>query len=65
MAIGGTLGRRKFPVSCERVVLSMIRGSGKAAQIPEEGNGSRDREGEQDRVGRPGEQGQRRECTPI
>jgi hypothetical protein len=40
MAIGGMLGRRKFPVNCERVAFSRIGGSGKAAQILEEGNGS-------------------------
>jgi hypothetical protein len=33
-------------VSCEGVVLSRIGGSSKAAQIPEEGNGSLKREGE-------------------
>jgi hypothetical protein len=40
MAIRGALGQRKFPVSYERVVFSRIGGSGKAAQILEEGNGS-------------------------
>jgi hypothetical protein len=39
-------------------VFSRIGGSGKAAQNPEEGNESREREGERDGVGRPGEQGQ-------
>jgi hypothetical protein len=54
-------------VSCEGVVLSRIGGSGKAAQIPEEGNGSlkREREREHDGVGRPGEQGQCWEHTLI
>jgi hypothetical protein len=51
MAIGDTLGHRKFPVSCERVVFSRIGGSNKAAQIPEEGNGSLDRQRERDRAG--------------
>jgi hypothetical protein len=46
MAIGGTLGRRIIPVSCEGVVFSRIGGSSKAAQIPEEGNGSLEREKE-------------------
>jgi hypothetical protein len=46
MAIGGMLGQRKFPVSCERMAFSRIGGSGKAAQILEEGNGSRERERE-------------------
>jgi hypothetical protein len=56
MAIGGALEKRKFPVSCEGVALSSIRGLGKAAQIPEEGNGSlkREREREQDGVGEAG-----------
>jgi hypothetical protein len=36
MAVGGALGQRKFPVSCERVALSRIGGPSKAAQIPEE-----------------------------
>jgi hypothetical protein len=40
MAIGGALGQRKFPVNCERVAFSRIGGSGKTAQILEEGNGS-------------------------
>jgi hypothetical protein len=40
MAIGGALGQKKFPVSCERVTFSRIEGSGKAAQILEEENGS-------------------------
>jgi hypothetical protein len=40
MAIGGALEQRKFPVSCERVAFSRVGGSDKAAQIPEEGNGS-------------------------
>jgi hypothetical protein len=34
------LGQRKFPVSCERVAFSRIGGSGKAAQIADEGSGS-------------------------
>jgi hypothetical protein len=67
MAVGSTLGQRNFPVSCEGAALSKIRGSGKAAQVLEEGNGSReterDREIEREReragwVGRLGEQGQ-------
>jgi hypothetical protein len=37
MAIGGALGQRKFPVNCERVAFSRIGGSGKAAQILEQG----------------------------
>jgi hypothetical protein len=44
MATGGALGRRKFPVSCDGVAFSRIRGSSKAAQIPEEGNRSLERE---------------------
>jgi hypothetical protein len=44
MATGGALGQRKFPVNCERVAFSRIRGSSKAVQIPEEGSGSRERE---------------------
>jgi hypothetical protein len=40
-------------------MLSRIRGSGKAALVPEEGNGSRERERESGMGwGRPGEQGQ-------
>jgi hypothetical protein len=35
-------------------VLSRIGGSGKAALIPEEGNGNREREREQDEVGEAG-----------
>jgi hypothetical protein len=59
MAIGGMLGRRKFsslPVSHEGVVFSRIGGSGKAAQILEEENGSleRQREREREREGRMG-----------
>jgi hypothetical protein len=37
-------------VSCERVVFSRIGGSGKAAQIPEEGNGSWGGEGGESKV---------------
>jgi hypothetical protein len=51
-------------VSCERVAFSRIGGSGKAAQIPEEGNGRRERESGMGWE-RPGEQGHSRECTPI
>jgi hypothetical protein len=65
MAIGGILEWRKFPVSCKGVAFSRIRSPSKAAQIPEEGNWCREREGEQDGMGRPGEQGQCWECTLI
>jgi len=58
-------GVGKFPVSHEGVVFSRIRGSRKAAQIPEEGNGSlerqRERERPRDRRGL-GEQGQHQKC---
>jgi hypothetical protein len=57
MAIGGALERRNFPVSCKRVAFSRIGGSGKAAQIPEEGNGSWERESGMG-WGRPRKQGQ-------
>jgi hypothetical protein len=51
MAIGGTLGWRKFPVTCEGVVFSRIGGSSKAAQIPEEEKGSLERQREREREG--------------
>jgi hypothetical protein len=52
------------------VAFSRIGGCGKAAQIPEEGNGSFERERERERErgmgwGRLGEQGQYQECTWI
>jgi hypothetical protein len=43
-------------VSCEGVAFSRIGSSGKAAQIHEEGNGSREREREQDGVGEAGKE---------
>jgi hypothetical protein len=49
MAIGGVLGQRKFPASCEGVVFFRIGGSSKAAQILEEGNGSLERQRERER----------------
>jgi hypothetical protein len=64
MAIGGVLGQRNFPVSCEGVAFSRIGASGKAAQIPEEGNWSRERESRMG-WGRPRGQGQCQKCTPI
>jgi hypothetical protein len=56
MAIGGVLGRRKFPVSCERVAFSRIGGSSKSSSDPrgrkwEFKEGERERERERERVG--------------
>jgi hypothetical protein len=39
MVVGGALGRRNFPVSCERVALSRIEGSGKASLVWRKGMG--------------------------
>jgi hypothetical protein len=47
MGIGGALGWRKFPVSCERVTFSRIGDSGKAAQILERKWELREREREE------------------
>jgi hypothetical protein len=48
MTIGGALGWRKFPVSCEGVAFSRIGGYGKAAQIQEERNWSLERQRERE-----------------
>jgi hypothetical protein len=55
-------GRGSSLWACERVVLSRIRGSGKAVLVPEEGNGSKERYRGMG-SGRPGEQVQCQELT--
>jgi hypothetical protein len=47
-------GMEEIPLSCEGVAFSRMRGSGKAAQILEEGNGSRERERARDGMGEDG-----------
>jgi hypothetical protein len=39
MAIGGTLGQRKFPVSCEKVAFSRIRVPAKQLRSQKKGMG--------------------------